>query len=222
MKRCEDSVELEDCPESVYQEAHATGVYRLRGSITSKSCMEASQFIFTESMRGAHASVCLVIDSDGGDVNAAFSLIAFIRSSVIPVNCVAVGSCASAALFIAMACETRVIDENCAVLSHQYSADFGDGKHLDLMARANDLKMTAGRIEQLYVRESKQTLKYVRKNLLRADDVFMNAQSAVDHGMFDGMLHDNIDVLYNNFIAELEENHPKVVTLNENVLDKSV
>jgi ATP-dependent protease ClpP protease subunit len=219
----ESSMEFES--ETVFSESHAMGVYRLTGPISEKSCARASQFILTESVKGEHSSLCLIIDSGGGDVNAAYSLIAFIKAALIPVNCVAVGTCSSAALFIAMSCENRIIDENCSVLSHQYSADFGGGasKHIDLMARLHDFEMTASRIEQTYVKETKKDIKYVRKHMVKDCDVFMDANECIKHGMFDGLLADNLDILYNGILSGLlaaQESENKDIPLNE--VDKLV
>lgn len=174
------------------------GTVTLRGDITARSCARVYDYILAENYKANLKSICLIIDSSGGEVGAAFSLISMIKASVIPIAAIATGNCSSAALFIAMSCPKRIIDRNCAILSHQYSGAFGDGiaKHEDLIARQSDFKLTASRIEQLYVSETGKPLSYIRKHLLKSHDVFIDANAAIEHGLFDGLLEENLDVLY--------------------------
>jgi hypothetical protein len=90
------------------------------------------------------------------------------------------------------------------------------------MARVKDFEMTAKRIVNTYVKETGKDIKYIKKHLVKDCDVFMDAEESIKHGMFDGYLHDNLDILYNGALSkllELPENAE--MPLNENEVDNT-
>lgn len=131
----------------------------------------------------------LFIDTEGGDLHAAMKLIDAIRMSEIPVRTIGWGKVASAGLIIFMTGQERFVSENCSILSH--NATFNAARY---SVRVNDLshqqefKLIIDRIMRVYKECTGKDEKYIKKHLLRDNDVYMSAAEAIEHGLGDGFL----------------------------------
>ena len=105
--------------------------FLLFGSIDTENAASVAEWILNCNDLDEPPNVLnLFVNSDGGDLTAAWAIIDFISGSDIPVRTIGVGQVASAGLFILMSGHPglRVISENCSVMSHQYAWG-SSGKH---------------------------------------------------------------------------------------------
>ena len=128
----------------------------------------------------------LIINSPGGDLNAAFALVDVMKGSAIPVKTVGIGMIASAGLATFMAGKKgeRVITPNTSILSHQYS--WGSyGKEHELFAIVRQFDLTTQRMLDHYKACTGLSEAIIRKVLLPAQDVWLSAKEAVKYKIAD-------------------------------------
>lgn len=182
----------------------------LRGAITRAKTDEIIKHILLMNSEACNAEkINLFIDSGGGDMAAAYGLIAIMRASEIPVHTIAIGSCASAALMIAMAGAYRQIDKYCTVMSHIFST-------------ANHVMLRPGEVENwvhsLQIDRRAMVSHYIECTGLSATeiqsklvdenrDIYVTAQEAVGYGMFDCIFKDYSTI--HSSTRELKDNEPK-------------
>jgi ATP-dependent Clp protease protease subunit len=128
----------------------------------------------------------LMVNSPGGDLSAAFSIIEMMNGSRIPIRTIALGEVCSAGLLIAMsgAPGQRIITPTCSVMSHHFSGG-AQGNYHELLNIAKEYKFTDERIVGQYVRCTGLTEKQIRKKLIPNKDVYMSPKQAVELGLFD-------------------------------------
>ena len=131
----------------------------------------------------------LFIDTEGGDLHSAMKLIDAIRMSEIPVRTIGWGRVASAGLIIFMTGHERFLSENCSILSHNatFNAESYSVRVNDL-SHQQEFKLIEGRIMRIYKECTGKDEKYIKKHLLRDNDVYMSAADAIEHGLGDGFL----------------------------------
>ena len=119
----------------------------------SSSCGDALEFILARNLmkKDRPKMIKMIINSPGGEVSAAFSLIDTMKGSRIPIYTYGLGEIASCGLMTFIAGERghRYITRNTAILSHQYSWS-SYGKDHELMARVKEFNNTQVRIVEHY------------------------------------------------------------------------
>lgn len=126
----------------------------------------------------------LVLNSPGGDVHSCFALIDIMKGSSIPVNTIGLGLIASCGILTFMTGKHRVVTPNTSIMSHQYAWGSA-GKEHELFARVREFELSTERMLEHYKKCTGLTEKKIRKYLLPAQDVWLNAQEAVDLGIAD-------------------------------------
>lgn len=131
----------------------------------------------------------LFIDTDGGDLSSAMRLVDVIRMSEIPVRTIGWGKVASAGLMIFMVGHERLFSENCSILSHNatFNAQLYSVRVNDF-SQQQEFKLINERIMRIYKESTGKDEKYIKKYLLRDNDVYLSAEDAVKHGLGDGFL----------------------------------
>jgi len=128
------------------------GIFLLMDEISDATCKDVIQFIISKNLVKPYPKYLqLIINSTGGDLQAAFALIDTMKGSAIPVHTVGLGCVASAAvlIFIAGVKGKRVLTPNTSILSHQYS--WGTyGKEHELLATAREYELTTQRMLKHY------------------------------------------------------------------------
>jgi len=128
----------------------------------------------------------LVINSPGGDLNAAFALIDTIKGSAIPVRTVGLGQISSCGIltFMSGAKGHRILTPLTSILSHQYS--WGSrGKEHELFSRVREFELTSQRMMNLYKHCTGLSESKIREVLLPAQDVWLSAEEALEYGIAD-------------------------------------
>lgn len=128
----------------------------------------------------------LIINSPGGHVDAAWSIIDCMRGSKLPVHTIGLGQISSCGLLTFIAGEKghRTLTPNTSILSHQYS--WGSwGKEHELLAKQKEFNLTSARMLRHYQRCTGLTESLIREKLLPPHDVWLSAEEARELGVAD-------------------------------------
>ena len=165
------------------------GIYLLMDEIPDATCKEVISFIISKNLVKPYPKYLqIVINSGGGDLQAAFALIDTMKGSAIPVRTVGLGCVASAAVLIFISGEKgyRVLTPNTSILSHQYS--WGTyGKEHELIATTREYELTTQRMMKHYKKCTGLTEKKIREHLLPPQDVWLSATQAKKLGICDSI-----------------------------------
>lgn len=157
-------------------------VQLLFGEIETDVAAEVCAWILNacfEEERPKHLT--LLINSEGGNLAAAFAIIECMRSSPIPIHTVALGNICSAGLFIFMSGKKghRTITPTCSIMSHNYSTGIA-GNHHELVAIQKELNYTHQRILEHFKRCTGLSEKAINERLIGVQDSWMSPQEAID------------------------------------------
>ena len=165
------------------------GIFLLMDEISDSTCKDVIQFIISKNLVKPYPKYLqLIINSGGGDLQAAFALIDTMKGSAIPVYTVGLGCVASAAvlIFIAGVKGKRVLTPNTSILSHQYS--WGTyGKEHELFSTVKEYELTTKRMINHYKKCTGLTEKKIREHLLPPQDIWLSATEAKKLGLCDSI-----------------------------------
>jgi ATP-dependent Clp protease protease subunit len=177
-KKVESQPSVEEC-----------GIFLLMDEISDSTCKDVIQFIISKNLVKPYPKYLqLIINSGGGDLQAAFAVIDTMKGSAIPVHTVGLGCVASAAIAIFMAGEKgkRVLTPNTSILSHQYS--WGTyGKEHELFSTVKEYVLTTQRMLKHYKKCTGLNEKKIRQFLLPAQDIWLSATEAKKLGICDSI-----------------------------------
>lgn len=169
----------------------------LRGPISIDTCSEAIEAILSvnsptyeldedgEKVYDDFPDVInLLITSVGGDMNAAFALIAVIQGSAIPVRTIVVGEASSAAFCIFMAGEQRVITPYASLMSHCFSTSV-DGHFHDLKNAMDEMNSYNAKMIDLYQEFTGLDKKIIKSKFLSHKDAYISHEDAIKYNMAD-------------------------------------
>ena len=175
--------------ENVQPSVEECGIYLLMDEITDSTCKDVISFIISKNLTKPYPKYLqIVINSGGGDLQAAFALIDTMKGSAIPVRTVGLGCVASAAVLIFISGEKgkRVLTPNTSILSHQFS--WGTyGKEHELIATTREYELTTERMLKHYKKCTGLTEKKIREHLLPPQDVWLSATQAKKLGICDNV-----------------------------------
>ena len=175
--------------ENVQPSVEECGIYLLMDEITDSTCKDVISFIISKNLTKPYPKYLqIVINSGGGDLQAAFALIDTMKGSAIPVRTVGLGCVASAAVLIFICGENgyRVLTPNTSILSHQFS--WGTyGKEHELIATTREYELTTERMLKHYKKCTGLTEKKIREHLLPPQDVWLSATQAKKLGICDSI-----------------------------------
>lgn len=168
----------------------SAGVYMFSEEFTYSSVSRVIKFILNKNLlpkAQRPKNITLIIMSDGGDLFSCLGLIDVMKGSKIPVHTVGLGSIASCGFLTFIAGEPghRTITANTSVMCHQFSW-YTNGKVHELLAADDERKRLELRMISHIMHCTKlKTDKEVRKFLLPASDVYLDAKEAVKLGIAD-------------------------------------
>lgn len=108
--------------------------------------------------------IYLHINSSGGDLYSALSLVDIIKRSKIPIVSIIEGYAASAATLISIVCHERKILKNASMLIHQISSGYW-GKLYEIKDDCKNLKFLERKTKKIYIKHSNMSDKYLTKIL---------------------------------------------------------
>ena len=173
----------EQLPENEYQTLNSHLLY---GEIDDVIIEKACQWIIDANMEGEHTSLHLIINSGGGSLTSAWSLIDFMTTSRIPVSTYGLGQSASAGLLLLMSGErgNRYASENLSLMSHQFDAGYDDSYH-NINSMQVEFINTHQRYLKHYIKCTGLTEKKVNKKLLSPTNKWLTAQEALEYNLID-------------------------------------
>ena len=138
-----------------------------------------------------HPSLTMFINSDGGELASAFSIIDVMNSSLIPIHTIGTGEIVSAGLMVFMAGNkgTRTLTPNTTVMSHRFSAGIENGKFHDLQAQHKEYEMLNERMMTHFINHTGLTKREIDKVLLPPHDVYLSPEKAVEYNIADIIGH---------------------------------
>jgi ATP-dependent Clp protease protease subunit len=165
-------------------------VFFLTGDISEENVSDCIRWITYENLLGdSDKLLTLYVNSYGGDLYQAFALIDMMRNSRHPIRTIGIGAVMSAAflIFASGSRGERIIARNTGLMCHQYSEEV-EGKHHDLKASLREGENSNRKMLEILVNTTGLTTARVRSKLLKATDVFLTAQEAVDLNVADHIL----------------------------------
>ncbi len=167
----------------------------LTGAITSDNSDGIISYILAENLRPAEerlTSINLFINSPGGDMLATFAMISMIRASSIPVRTIAIGSCASGGLMLAISGQIRLVDKYCSIMSHTLSTGYPEyAKPEALQSWLDDVHVQKQKIITLYEESTGMPQELIMRELLPSNsDRYLSAELAIEYNLFDGCFED--------------------------------
>jgi ATP-dependent Clp protease protease subunit len=165
-------------------------VFFLTGEISEENVSDCIRWITYENLSGTEDKLLTIyINSYGGDLYQAFALIDMMRNSRYPIRTIGIGAVMSAAflIFASGSRGERIIARNTGLMCHQYSEEV-EGKHHDLKASLREGENSNRKMLEILVNTTGLTTARVRSKLLKATDVFLTAQEAVDLNVADHIL----------------------------------
>jgi ATP-dependent Clp endopeptidase proteolytic subunit ClpP len=127
----------------------------------------------------------LHINSDGGEVFGALSVVDRINSSKVPVYSYAEGLVASASTLISVSCHKRFVRKNTILLIHQVRSWF-QGTYEDFNDEKQNMDLSMKIIKDIYLKRTKFTESELNELLKR--DIYLNAEDAIKYGLADEII----------------------------------
>mgnify|MGYP001190576689 FL=1 len=162
-------------------------VYLFLDDVTAESCKDLISFILTKSWQKPRPKeLQIIINSPGGDLNAAFAIIDVMNGAPFPIHTVGLGQIASAGfmMFINGTKGYRTLTPNTSIMSHQWS--WGSyGKEHELLAQGKEFELTTQRMLNHYKMCTGLSERKIREYLLPATDVWLSAKEAKKLGICD-------------------------------------
>jgi len=162
--------------------------------VNDESCLELNrQLKVTEKelLCLAHNYSCtpppifIHINSNGGDIFAAMSVIDTIRLCKVKTISIVEGGAASAATMISVVADKRIITKNAHMLIHQLSSDFW-GKMHEIEDEMKNLKKLMERIKHIYM--EKANIPKSKLNKLLKHDLWLSSDECKKYGLVDKII----------------------------------
>lgn len=126
--------------------------------------------------------IYLHINSNGGFIFAANSVVDLILNSNVPIYSIVEGACASAATLISIVCKKRYIRPNSHMLVHQLSG-YAVGKMSEIDDEHVNLTKLTNRTKDIYLKHTKISKKTL--TALMKQDLWLDSSESIRHGLAD-------------------------------------
>lgn len=133
----------------------------------------------------SNSKIKLYINSDGGDVCSALSVVDRIQTNPIPIDTYCEGFVASASTLISISGRKRYITKNSCMLIHQLSSEVW-GPYSDIEQHIQNLEILMKTIKRIYLTKTKFTEKEL--NILLKKDMYIEAKDCKKWGLVDEIL----------------------------------
>lgn len=164
--------------------------FLLFGPIETEMSMAFSEWLITNNELPVEEKpefLDVFINSVGGSLHDAWVIIDMIEGSDIPVRTIGTGMIASGGLLIFMSGQrgSRIITENCSVMSHQFATDSGNNKYHELQSSYNEYNNIQKRLIKHICKCTDLSQQEILTELMPPSDVWLTAQQTVKLGMAD-------------------------------------
>jgi ATP-dependent Clp protease protease subunit len=166
-------------------------VHFLTGEIEEENIRKAVQWILYENFQSQDTNkmLTLYINSQGGSLYDALSLVDVMGASLRPIRTIAIGSIMSAA-FLIFASGTkgeRYISPNTGIMCHQFS-EGTEAKYHDIKAQMKETELCNQRMLEILKYATGLPTAKVKSKLLPPSDMYFTAQEMIDLGIADQFL----------------------------------
>jgi ATP-dependent protease ClpP protease subunit len=120
------------------------------------------------------------IHSDGGDLHSGLGCMDFLKSTKSRIVTIAEGICASAATFIFLGGDSRIVCPNAYLLIHQLGSEFW-GKYENMKDEMLQCDRLMRHMKRIYLRETK--LPEAKLNRLMKRDLYLSYKKCVKYGI---------------------------------------
>jgi ATP-dependent protease ClpP protease subunit len=120
------------------------------------------------------------IHSDGGDLHAGMAAMDFLKSLRSHVVTIAEGMCASAATFIFLGGDSRIVSRNAYLLIHQLGSEFW-GKYENMKDEMRQCDRLMRHMKRIYLRET--SLPEEKLDKLMKRDLYLSYKKCVKYGI---------------------------------------
>lgn len=143
--------------------------------------LERELLLRSVELPGYEPRVTLYIKSEGGDIFEGFSGMDHIENTKLYVTTVADGCCASAATFLFLAGDERVVNRHSYLLIHQISMDGLWGKYEEIKQEVENSDKFMDTIKNIYREKTKISSKKLEEFMKK--DVYLTAQECQKYGI---------------------------------------
>ena len=143
--------------------------------------LETELFIKSIELAGYQPAVTLYIKSEGGDIFEGFSGMDHIENSKLHITTVADGCCASAATFLFLAGDVRIVNKHSYLLIHQISMDGLWGNYEDIKQEVENSDKFMDTIKTIYRDKTKIPPKKLDEFMKK--DVYLTSQECHRYGI---------------------------------------
>ena len=130
--------------------------------------------------------IYLHINSEGGEVMAAMSIVDTILNNKVPITSIIEGSAASAATLISIVCHHRQIHTHAMMLIHQISGGFW-GKMNEFEDEMKNMKLTMKIVKKLYKQYG--NIPEVNLDTVLKKDIWWNSKKCLKLGLVDEFIN---------------------------------
>jgi ATP-dependent Clp protease protease subunit len=165
-------------------------IHFLSGNIEEDNIKKAIQWIVFENARKhEEGMLTLYINSQGGELYQAFALIDVMRSSIIPIRTIGIGSIMSSSflIFVSGTKGQRYIGKNTGIMCHQYSDEM-QGKHHDIKSWMKESDHCNSRMLNILSASSDLDVRTIKSKLLNPTDMWLDSKEMVTFGLADHIL----------------------------------
>lgn len=164
-------------------------VFFLEGDIEEENVGKCIKWITYENLDPKEKVLTLYINSTGGDLYQAFALIDIMKHSEHPIRTIGIGAVMSAA-FLIFASGTkgeRYASKNTSFMCHQFTSGT-DAKYHDLKAEIKENEELNNKMVAILKDATDLAPSVVKKKLLPASDVYLNAEETIQLNIADQIL----------------------------------
>ena len=126
------------------------------------------------------STIRIHIHSDGGDLHSGLAAMDFLRSCRSRIVTIAEGVCASAATFIFLGGDSRIVSRNAYILIHQLGSEIW-GKYEDMKDEMYKCDRLMRHMKRIYLRETNLPEEKLDKLMKR--DLYLSYKKCVKYGI---------------------------------------
>lgn len=149
-------------------------------SVLKKLERELFAGLYTLGIYDMVPTINLHIQSDGGDLNAGLGCMDFLRRLKARVVTIAEGMCASAATFLFLGGDERIVTQNSYILIHQLGSEFW-GKYENMKDEMKFCDQLMKQMKKIYLRET--SIPESKLDRLMKRDLYMSYKKCVRYGL---------------------------------------
>lgn len=153
--------------------------------VTSIRKLEKKLLKLSVDLEGYTPNITVHIHSDGGDFYSGMNAMDTLRRTKVHVTTIAEGTCCSAATFILLGGDRRLMGRHSQILIHQMSTGF-EGKFEELRDEMNTCNKIMKMMKKMYKKETKIP-KEVLKQILKSD-IYLDSEECIRYGIVDGIV----------------------------------